>query len=240
MTTKLAGQRTRFLPFNRGYDGGAGNPPNPTGHRTSLPVGAGLAARRLARPARPLRPRRDAGGGVEGGEAQRRRGRSSRASTSGTRCCKLEADARARGAGQNYLVQHSAGSGKSNTIAWLAHRLSTLHDAADEKVFDKVVVITDRVVLDRQLQETIYQFEHAHGVVVKIDQDSAQLAEALAGEQARIIITTLQKFPFVLDKVGELPAAPLRGDRGRGALLPDRRGREGPEGSRSARRRAED
>ena len=108
--------------------------------------------------------------------------------------------------GRSYLIQHSAGSGKSNTIAWTAHRLSTLHDADDRKVFDKVVVITDRVILDRQLQDTIYQFEHARGVVEKIDEDSQQLAEALAGEQARIIITTLQKFPFVLDKVGELPA----------------------------------
>jgi type I restriction enzyme R subunit len=76
----------------------------------------------------------------------------------------------------------------------------------DRKVFDKVVVITDRVILDRQLQDTIYQFEHARGVVVKIDQDSGQLAEALAGEQARIIITTLQKFPFVLGKIGDVPA----------------------------------
>jgi type I restriction enzyme, R subunit len=83
--------------------------------------------------------------------------------------------------------------------------LSSLHDAADSKVFDKVIVITDRVVLDRQLQETIYQFEHARGVVVKIDQNSQQLADALAGEQARIIITTLQKFPFVLDKIAGLP-----------------------------------
>lgn len=99
-----------------------------------------------------------------------------------------------------------AGSGKSNTIAWAAHRLSTLHDAEDRKVLDKVVVITDRVILDRQLQDTIYQFEHARGVVVKIDQDSGQLAQALAGEQARIIITTLQKFPFVIDKIGDLPA----------------------------------
>ena len=107
--------------------------------------------------------------------------------------------------GQNHLIQHSAGSGKSNTIAWTAHRLSNLHDASDTKVFDKVVVITDRVVLDQQLQDTIYQFEHAHGVVVKIDKNSTQLAEALPGEQARIIITTLQKFPFILDKVGELP-----------------------------------
>ena len=115
-------------------------------------------------------------------------------------------DARERGAGEQYLVQHSAGSGKSNTIAWLAHRLSSLHTEEDVKVFDKVVVITDRVVLDRQLQETIHQFEHVHGVVERIDSDSAQLADALAGERARIIVTTLQKFPFVLDKVEELPS----------------------------------
>ena len=87
----------------------------------------------------------------------------------------------------------------------MAHRLSSLHDAADTKVFDKVVVITDRRVLDRQLQDTIYQFEHAHGVVMRIDENSQQLADALAGEQARIIITTLQKFPFVTDKIESLP-----------------------------------
>ena len=96
----------------------------------------------------------------------------------------LEAAARAEGAGHDYLVQHSAGSGKSNTIAWLAHRLSALHDAADQPVFDKVVVITDRRVLDKQLQDTIYQFEHTHGVVQKIDKNSAQLA-AGAGRGSR-------------------------------------------------------
>jgi type I restriction enzyme R subunit len=204
MTTKLAGQKTRFLPFNLGHDGGAGNPPNPNGHRTSYlwtrvwqrdawmdllarfihverPSQGSPAARRAAETV--IFPRYHQWDAV----------------------LDLEADARASGAGKSYLVQHSAGSGKSNTIAWTAHRLSNLHDAADTKIFDKVVVITDRVVLDRQLQETIYQFEHARGVVVKIDKDSNQLAEALAGEQARIIITTLQKFPFVLDKVGELP-----------------------------------
>jgi type I restriction enzyme R subunit len=117
---------------------------------------------------------------------------------------RLEAAARAEGPGHTYLVQHSAGSGKSNTIAWLAHRLMSLHGADDTPVFDKVVVITDRVILDRQLQETIYQFEHATGVVARIDQDSTQLAEALLGERSRIVITTLQKFPFVLDKVSGL------------------------------------
>lgn len=205
MTTKLEGDNTRFLPFNQGNNGRAGNPPNPTGHATSYlwervwqrdawmdllarfvhvdrPSSGSPAARKTAETV--IFPRYHQWDAV----------------------LKLEAAAKADGPGRNYLVEHSAGSGKSNTIAWIAHRLSNLHDAADKKVFDKVVVITDRVVLDRQLQDTIYQFEHAKGVVVKIDQDSKQLAEALAGEQARIIITTLQKFPFVLDKVASLPA----------------------------------
>ena len=119
---------------------------------------------------------------------------------------RLEADAKAAGAGRNYLVQHSAGSGKSNSIAWLAHRFSSLHNNHDDrKVFDKVVVITDRVILDRQLQDTISQFEHAIGVVQRIDKSSSQLAAALVGEQARIIVTTLQKFPFLFDKISSLP-----------------------------------
>ena len=125
----------------------------------------------------------------------------------------LEAAARSEGAGHDYLVEHSAGSGKSNTIAWLAHRLAALHDAGDATVFDKVVVITDRRVLDKQLQDTIYQFDHAHGVVQKIDEDSVQLAQALAGTQARIIITTLQKFPVVLKQGTDLPEPTLRRDR---------------------------
>ena len=205
MTTKLDGQKTQFLPFNLGHDGGAGNPPNPDGHRTSYlweqvwerdawmdllarfihvdqPAKGSVAAKRAA--TRVIFPRYHQWDAV----------------------LKLEAEAKALGAGQSYLVEHSAGSGKSNTIAWIAHRLSNLHDAADAKVFDKVVVITDRVVLDRQLQDTIYQFEHARGVVEKIDKDSSQLADALIGEQARIIITTLQKFPFILDKIADLPS----------------------------------
>ena len=205
MTTKLEGKATRFLPFNLGHNLGKGNPPNPNGHKTSYlwervwakdawldilhrfihverPEKGSVSARRAAE--KVIFPRYHQWDAV----------------------LKLEADAAANGAGHSYLIQHSAGSGKSNTIAWTAHRLSTLHSAEDRKVFDKVVVITDRVILDRQLQDTIYQFEHARGVVVKIDEDSSQLAEALAGEQARIIITTLQKFPFVLDKIGDVPA----------------------------------
>ena len=200
MTTRLAGKATRFLPFNRGRKLRAGNPPNPDGHRTAYLwtrvwerdawldllnrfAHVGRAPKGSNAPANVIFPRFHQWDAV----------------------LALTDAAREQGAGHDYLVQHSAGSGKSNTLAWLAHRLSSLHDDADAKVFDKVVVITDRRILDKQLQETIYQFEHAHGVVVRIDQNSQQLAEALAGEQARIVITTLQKFPFVTEKIGSLP-----------------------------------
>ena len=105
--------------------------------------------------------------------------------------------ARSEGAGHNYLIQHSAGSGKTNSISWLSHRLASLHTDTDDKVFDCVLVITDRRVLDRQLQDAIYQIEHAQGVVKAIDEDSKQLAQALA-DGTKIVITTLQKFPFVM------------------------------------------
>ena len=200
MTTRLAGAHTRFLPFNRGHELGAGNPPNPDGHRTAY-LWEQVWSRDnwmdvLGRFIHVVKPSRGSRAKPEvifprfhQWDAVRR----------------LETDAKQQGAGRNYLVQHSAGSGKSNSIAWLAHRLSSLHNDADTRVFDKVVVITDRIVLDRQLQDTISQFEHAVGVVQRIDETSAQLAEALAGEQARIIVTTLQKFPYILDKIESLP-----------------------------------
>ncbi|WP_168581208.1 type I restriction endonuclease subunit R [Gephyromycinifex aptenodytis] len=105
------------------------------------------------------------------------------------------------GAGTNRLIQHSAGSGKSNTIAWTAHCLSRLHGPDDQPVFDKVVVITDRRVLDKQLQDTVAGLDHTPGTIVRIDKHSTQLKEALEGNAARIIITTLQKFPVVLEKI---------------------------------------
>lgn len=117
---------------------------------------------------------------------------------------KLAADAKTNGPGKNYLIQHSAGSGKSNSIAWLAYRLSSLYDASDKKIFDSIIVITDRNVLDQQLQNTIYQFEHKTGVVQRIDEDSKQLAEAITSGTS-IIITTLQKFPHALKHLGETP-----------------------------------
>jgi type I restriction enzyme, R subunit len=204
MTTKLAGLTTRFLPFNKGHDGSSGNPPNPNGHRTAY-LWERVWARDawmdlLARFIHVDRPEKGSPAAKRAAETvifpRYHQWDAVRA---------LEADAKLKGAGQNYLVQHSAGSGKSNTIAWTSHRLSNLHDAADNKIFDKVVVITDRIVLDRQLQDTIYQFEHARGVVVKVDKNSQQLADALTGQQARIIITTLQKFPYALEKMESTP-----------------------------------
>jgi len=117
---------------------------------------------------------------------------------------KITSHVRAHGAGKNYLIQHSAGSGKSNTIAWLAYRLASLHNAADERIFDAVILVIDRRVLDQQLQNTVYQFEHKTGVVQRIDKGNSQLADALK-QCVPIIITTLQKFPFVLDAVKDLP-----------------------------------
>ncbi|MFF2541679.1 type I restriction endonuclease subunit R [Kitasatospora sp. NPDC058063] len=123
---------------------------------------------------------------------------------------KLVDHARANGAGHNYLIEHSAGSGKSNTLAWLAHRLSSLFDADNQPVFHKIVVITDRTVLDRQLQRTIFQFDHTPGVVKKIDEDSSQLAGALDDSTAKIVISTLQMYPFVLKKIADMGLAGKR------------------------------
>ncbi|MDH2428887.1 type I restriction endonuclease [Sphaerisporangium sp. TRM90804] len=117
---------------------------------------------------------------------------------------KMVDHARESGAGHHYLIQHSAGSGKSNTIAWLSHRLSNLFDAANQPVFDKIIVITDRVVLDRQLQRTIFQFDHTPGVVKKIDVDSTQLAAALGDATSKIVISTLQMYPFLLKKIVDM------------------------------------
>jgi type I restriction enzyme R subunit len=116
---------------------------------------------------------------------------------------KLLAHARQNGSGQNYLIQHSAGSGKSNSIAWLAHQLANLCGADGQPVFDSIVVITDRKILDRQLQDTIKQFEKIRGTVTKIDRNTKQLVKALERGD-KIIISTLQKFGFV----GELAKMP--------------------------------
>jgi type I restriction enzyme R subunit len=192
MTTKLELNETTFLPFNRGRAGGKGNPDNPDGYATAY-LWETIWERDtlldiLARFVHTadditLFPRFHQWDAV----------------------VKVEADARERGAGQNYLIQHSAGSGKSNSISWLAHRLSTLHSPADVKRFGKVIVITDRRNLDEQLRGNVQQFERTQGVVVAIKDDegskSSKLAEALSSATCRIIVTTLQTFPFVLTQI---------------------------------------
>jgi type I restriction enzyme R subunit len=217
MTTRLAGTATHFLPFNRGCDGGAGNPPDPAGrtYRTAYLWEEALQRDSLLDLlARFIHLQID--------ERRDEQGRKVKKETMiFPRYHQLQAvrtlvdSARREGLGYNYLVEHSAGSGKSNTIAWLAHRLSSLHTIQNERVFDSVIVITDRVVLDQQLQDTIYQFEHKRGVVQKIDEDSRQLAEALESA-VPIIITTLQKFPFVSRQL--LKIAEQRGETSSGTL----------------------
>jgi type I restriction enzyme R subunit len=206
MCTRLNGNKSLFLPFNRGsHPGGtqcgAGNPRHPSGHRTGYfwedilhrdsfidimsnfvfletreeTIDDGVSGRKNVTKETMIFPRYHQLDSVR----------------------KLTAAARDEKAGHNYLIQHSAGSGKTNSISWLSHRLSSLHAENDEKIFDCVIVITDRKVLDKQLQDAIYQIEHAQGVVKAIDDDSRQLAEALV-DGTKIVITTLQKFPFVL------------------------------------------
>ena len=213
LTTRLAGKATRFLPFNlgtggAGHEGGAGNPASASGYRTAYlwedvwsPAAWLDLLRRFLHVEDPVAPGK---GAPVSKKPWHQRSLIFPRLHQWHAVLTLTADAAERGAGHNYLVQHSAGSGKSNTIAWLAHRLSSLHDTSNTKVFHKVIVITDRVVLDKQLQDTIFQFDHTVGVVQKIDKTSAQLAEALSGETAQVIITTLQKFPVVLRSAGTL------------------------------------
>lgn len=209
MTTKLAGAKTFFLPFNKGnIDGGAGNPPNSNGYATSY-----LWEEVLQRDSilniisRYIH--------LEVKEKEDFEGKRYKSETlifpryhqlDAVR--KLIADTKTNGTGHHYLIQHSAGSGKSNSIAWLAHQLSSLHSHTQKSVFDSIIVITDRTVLDSQLQETIASFEHKDGVVVGISREgsseskSKQLADALS-RGAKIIITTIQTFPFVLSVIKE-------------------------------------
>ncbi|MEE4297342.1 MAG: DEAD/DEAH box helicase family protein [Wenzhouxiangella sp.] len=198
MTTRLAGGATHFLPFNRGRDGGAGNPSDPAGrnYRTAYLWEEVLERNSfLDLLARFLHLQIEEKRTDDGKKVKKETMIFPRYHQLQAVRNLVEAAAK-EGTDHNYLVEHSAGSGKSNTIGWLAHRLSSLHNQSDERVFDSVIVVTDRIVLDQQLQNTIYQFDHRQGVVEKIDENSRQLAEALEGA-VPIIITTLQKFPFV-------------------------------------------
>ena len=202
MATRLAGADTFFLPFNRGNAGGAGNAPNPNGAATSY-LWEEVWARDswLEILGRYLIGKRDEKKQLRAVIFPRYH------QLDATR--KLVADVRANGAGQRYLVQHSAGSGKTNSIAWTAHFLADLHDDVHRKYFDSVLVVSDRTVLDSQLQEAIFDFERTTGVVATITDKhgskSAQLGQALK-DGKKIIVCTIQTFPFALKAVQELAA----------------------------------
>ena len=198
MTTRLAGPRTTFLPFNRGDDGAAGNPPNPDGHRTAyLWEQVWQRDSWLDILGRYMIAERDAKKNVKTVIFPRYH------QLDVTR--KLLDTVLDEGPGQKYLIQHSAGSGKTNSIAWAAHFLGDLHDADNAKVFDTVLVVSDRNVIDGQLRDTIVGFERTKGVVATIKggsgSKSAELAEALSGDK-KLVVCTIQTFPFALETVG--------------------------------------
>jgi len=203
MTTMLSGAKTHFLPFNKGDHGASGNPVNPAGgHRTAYLweevwereswleiLGRYFVAekgdnRQLKTYLFPRYHQLDA-----------------------TR--KLQAAVLADGPGSKYLIQHSAGSGKTKTIAWTAHFFADLHDANQKKIFDTVLVVSDRTVIDGQLQDALFDFERTTGVVAKVTGESAsksgELAEALSGDK-KIVVCTIQTFPFALQAVREMSA----------------------------------
>ncbi len=202
MSTRLAGPATNFLPFNRGDHGAAGNPVNPDGHRTAyLWEEVWRRESWLEIIGRYLVTKRDSRKQISSIIFPRYH------QLDATR--KLLAAVLAEGPGKKYLIQHSAGSGKTNSIAWTAHFLADLHDAAHHKLFDSVLVVSDRNVLDGQLQEAVYDFERNAGVVATIKGEgqskSGELAEALSSGK-KIVVCTIQTFPFALRAVQEMAA----------------------------------
>lgn len=202
MTTKLNGSSTYFLPFNQGSNGAgnvgsAGNPTNLDTYDTSYLWESVLQRDKLLEILQKymhLSVVKDSAGNITDEILIFPRFHQLDVVT------KLLDHAKENGAGHNYLIQHSAGSGKSNSIAWLAHRLSGLHGKDDKKIFRSTIIVTDRKVLDSQLQNTVSQFDHTPGVIQRVDKTSKQLKEAIESGTP-IIITTLQKFPVIYEEV---------------------------------------
>ncbi|MEI7511410.1 MAG: type I restriction endonuclease [Candidatus Peregrinibacteria bacterium] len=204
MATKLADEKTWFLPFNKGYQDGAGNPPSDTGLRTEYLWHEVLTKSRLSRLV----------GSFIQSITEEKKDQKTGKRVSVKKLIfpryhqmdvvtKLLQESRIKGTGQKYLIQHSAGSGKSNSISWLAHQLSGLHrEDGKTNVFDSILIITDRRVLDTQLRGTVSSFEHLKGVIETVT-SGKELKTALENGK-RIIITTIQKFPVIADTMGEL------------------------------------
>ena len=197
MTTRLSGKSTYFLPFNKGYEGGAGNPSNPVGFKSSYLWEEVLQKQSLLEIISDFLVVTKETAFDESGNEQIRETLIFPRYHQLDAVRKMVADARGMGVPQQYLIQHSAGSGKTKTISWLAHRLASLHNIYSRKVFDTVVVVSDRRVIDKQLRDQVKQFEQVDGVVEAADKHSSQLLEAL-NQGKKIIVTTLQKFPYIV------------------------------------------
>jgi len=199
MTTRLDGDKTNFLPFNKGHNYGKGNPPNPTGHKTGYLWQDVLSRQSLTaiiehfaklvgeKDNDPLKKKNLIFPRYHQLEVVRN----------------LLADVRTRGVGQTYLIQHSAGSGKSNSITWTAYQLIEVYAKdGSHPVFDSVIVVTDRRVLDKQLQNTIKQFSEVKNIIAHAT-SSQELKQSLESGK-KIIITTIQKFPYIVDGIADM------------------------------------
>ena len=194
--THLKGKASWFLPFNRGWDDGAGNPPNPNGLKTDYLWKQVLTRDGLTdiieNYAQVVETRDDKTG-------RKRREQIWPRYHQLDVVRRLLADASIRGVGPKYLIQHSAGSGKSNSIAWLAHQLIGLEQDG-KALFDSAIVVTDRRILDKQIRDTIKQFAQVGSVMGQAE--SSGHLRTLLQDGKRIVITTVQKFPFILDAIG--------------------------------------
>jgi len=202
MTTKLEAGNTHFLPFNKGTNNSAGNPAVDKKYKTHYMWEDILSPDTLLELINKfvrLYNERDADTGKE--KEKMVFPRYHQLDT----VRRLIEDAKANGTGENYLIQHSAGSGKTNTIAWTAHRLSELKDENDVSIFDSVIVLTDRKILDQQIRDVVKAFSETRGLVRAVENNSAELKDALEKGE-RIITSTLQKFPYVVDSISELKA----------------------------------
>jgi type I restriction enzyme R subunit len=209
MCTHLKGHKSYFLPFNKGNNNGAGNPNNPIGIKTDylwkeiLTKNSVTAI--LQNFCQLITEEKEYLDEKEKTKTRKEKKLLFPRYHQLVAVQLLLKNAQENGAGKKYLIQHSAGSGKSNSISWLAHQLVGLHNTSgDTNIFDTVIVVTDRKVLDAQIRNNIKQFQQVKGVVEAITEGSKQLKEALE-EGKKIIITTIQKFPYIVNEIGELP-----------------------------------
>ncbi|MFW6111467.1 MAG: RNA-binding domain-containing protein [Candidatus Bipolaricaulota bacterium] len=202
MTTELEGEDTQFLPFNKGYKKGAGNPPNPSGYRTDYFWKYLLSKDSVLDLVENFIHEFEERTEDEEGIPEQKLIFPRYHQLNSVR--ELLSDAKHKEVGKNYLVQHSAGSGKTFTISWLAHQLTSLHDEDDNLIFDTVIVISDRRHLDEQLQYHVRQFEKTRGLVANIDKHSDQLRKALE-QGKKIVVSTLHKFPYIVEDIQEIP-----------------------------------